>query len=65
MAPNGPSATTPSTVEVTSPHADVWYRYPETETAATCAPPVDETVRCDVEPDRASVSVKRVDVRFQ
>lgn len=53
------------TVEVTSPHADAWYRYLETDTAASCDAPVDQTVRCDVEPDRASVTVERVDVRFQ
>lgn len=53
------------TIAVTSPHADAWYRYLETETGANCSAPVSETVRCDVEPDQASIAVKRVDVQLR
>jgi hypothetical protein len=53
------------TIKTTSPHPDAWYRYLETETAANCNVPVNETVRCDVEPDQVYIAVERVDVRLQ
>lgn len=54
-----------ATVKVTSPHADAWYRYLETETGANCNAPINGTVRCDVDPDQAYIAVERVDVRLQ
>lgn len=51
------------TVEVTSPHADAWYRHLDAD--ADCDPPDGETVTCQVNADRLFVAIERVDVRFQ
>lgn len=51
-------------VEVTSPRVESWARYLD-ETAADCADPVDRTVECEVDAERAYVTVERVDVRFR
>lgn len=52
------------TVEVSSPHAEAWHRYLES-TDASCDDPGDGTVTCDLDPDRATVVVHRVDVQFR
>lgn len=51
------------TVEVTSPHAEAWYRYLDSE--LDCDPPDGGTVECRTDAERAYVSVERVSVRFQ
>lgn len=53
------------TIEVTSPHAEAWYRYLDTDTAANCADPAGETVTCDLQTERVYVTVEHVDVQFQ
>lgn len=53
------------TIEVTSPHADAWHRYLDTDTAANCDDPAGETVTCDMQTERVYVTIDHVDVRFQ
>jgi hypothetical protein len=53
------------TIEVTSPHAEAWQRYLETETAANCSDVATDTVTCDIQTQRVYVAIQHIDVRFQ
>ena len=52
-------------IEMTSPRVESWYRFLDGETGADCEEPVGETVTCEIETQRVSVTVEHVDVRFR
>lgn len=49
-------------IEVTSPHADAWYRY--LDEVGSCDTPEDGTVECQFAPDRLRLTIHRIDVSF-
>lgn len=53
------------TVNITSNSVESWERYLDTETAADCEAPVDDTVSCEIETQRVHLTVEHVDVRFR
>lgn len=53
------------TITVTSDRVESWARYLDTETAADCGAPLDDTVSCEIETRRVYLTVEHLDVRLE